>query len=335
MTSVATAPAGRTASAPAPNPLRRLILWLEEPAHPRLVCEISAAGVAAARLGGRRVLESHAFEPLEPDTVIPSPVEMNIANPAAVGAALNKALTRIGVQGSEFALIIPDEVVRVFLLQFETLPRKSSEAVPLLRFRLRKSVPFDTEDSSVSYSIQPAGPPSAPEGSVHVLAAIARQKIIRQYEELLESRQKRVAVVLSSTLAALPLVDDARPCLLARLCGSTLTTVIAHAGSLAVYRCTSMHGDADAISAQSVLDEVYPAVAYFQDTWGAGVAEVRLAGLGSRIEEFRAPLEAELQCRVAPVVPSAAVEGRLAGEERAQVDRRMEAVVGWMLFGEG
>jgi type IV pilus assembly protein PilM len=317
------------------NPLRRMVQWLEEPPHPRLVCEISASGVSAARLGGRRVIESHAFEPVEPDAVVASPVEMNIANPAMVGAALNKVLSKIGAQGSEFALIIPDEVVRVFLLQFESLPRKAAEAVPLLRFRLRKSVPFDTEDSSVSYSIQPAGPPSAPEGSIHVLAAIARQKIIRQYEELLEARQKRVAVVVSSTLASLPLVDDSRPCLLARLCGNTLTTVIVHAGSLAVYRCTSMHGTADTISAQSVLDEVYPAIAYFQDTWGTGVAEVRLAGLGLRTEEFRAPLEAELQCRVAPVVPSASVEGRLAGEERAQVDGRMEAIVGWMLFGEG
>ena len=317
-----------------PGALRRALRWVGDPPHPRLVCELSVAGVAAARLGKRRALESHAFEPLAPGVVSPSPVDLNLTDSAAIGAALDKALTRIGAQGSEFALIIPDEVVRVFLLQFESLPRRASEAVPLLRFRLRKSVPFDTEDSAVSYSVQPAGPPSAPEGSIHVLAAIARQKIIRQYEELLEARQKRVAVVLSSTLAALPLVDDARPALLARLCGNTLTTVIVHAGSMAVYRCTSLHGDPESITPQSFLDEVYPAVAYFQDTWSTGISEARLAGLGPRTDEVRPLLETELQCRVAPVVASAVLEGRPAGEERALIDSRMEAIAGWAVAGD-
>jgi len=327
--------ASASAAAPAarPGPLRRAFRWIQDAPHPRLACEISAAGVALARLGKHRALEAHAFEPLAPGAVVASPVDLNLSDPAAVGAALEKALTRIGAQGSEFALIVPDEVVRVFLLQFESLPRRAAEAVPLLRFRLRKSVPFDTEDSAVSYSVQPVGPPSAPAGSIHVLAAIARQKIIRQYEELLEARQKRVAVVLSSTLAALPLVDDARPALLARLCGSTLTTVIVHAGSMAVYRCTALHGDPESITPQGFLDEVYPAVAYFQDTWSTGISEVRLAGLGARADDVRALLETELECRVASVVASSALEGRPAGEERSLIDRRMEAIAGWAVAG--
>ena len=319
-----------------PGPLTRLVRWLGDPPHPHLVCELSVAGVAAARLAGRgrRALESHAFEAVPPGAVVPSPVELNLADPAAVGDVMDRVLARVGGHGTEFALIIPDEVVRVFLLQFEAFPKKPAEAVPLLRFRLRKSVPFETEESSVSYSLQPAGPPSAPIASVHVLAAIARQKIIRQYEELLEARHRRVGIVLSSTLAALPLVDDTRPALLARLAGNTLTTAIVRSGALAVYRCTALHVPAAAITPQNLLDEVYPSLAYFQDTWGQQVSEVRLAGFGSNTEEFRTQLESELHCRVMPVIASAALEDRLAGEERAQVDRVMEAAVGWLLHGQ-
>ena len=320
------------------GPLGRLVRWLGEPSHPHLVCEVSSAGVAAARLAGhgRRALESHAFEPVPPGAVAPSPVELNLADSAAVGSALDRVLARVAghAHSVEFALIIPDVVVRVFLLQFDAFPKSAAEAVPLLRFRLRKSVPFETEDSSVSYSIQPAGPPSAPAGSIHVLAAIARQKIIRQYEELLEARQKRVATVLSSTLAALPLVDDARPSLLARLAGNTLTTAIVRSGALAVYRCTALQAPPETLLPQNLLDEIYPSIAYYQDTWGAPVAEVRLAGFGARTEEFRGLLENELQFRVTPVIASAAMEGRLAGEERIQVDRVMEAAVGWMLHAQ-
>jgi type IV pilus assembly protein PilM len=315
------------------GPLGRIVRWFGEPPHPHLVCEVSAAGVAVARLAsrGRRALESHAFETVPPGAVVPSPVELNLTDSAAVGNALDRVLARVAAHGTEFALIIPDEVVRVFLLLFDSFPRSAAEAVPLLRFRLRKSVPFETEDSTVSYSLQPAAPPSAPAGSIHVLAAIARQKIIRQYEELLEARQRRVGIVLSSTLAALPLVDDSRPALLVRLAGNTLTTAIVRSGALAVYRCSALHVPAETVVPQTLLDEVYPSVAYFQDTWGEAVGEVRLAGFGSRTEEFRGPLEGELHCRVLPVIAAAALEGRLAGEERALVDRAMEAAVGWML----
>ena len=265
---------------------------------------------------------------------MPSPVELNLADPTAVGDVVDRVLARVGGHGTEFALIIPDEVVRVFLLQFETFPKSPAEAVPLLRFRLRKSVPFETEESSVSYSLQPAGPPSSPIASVHVLAAIARQKIIRQYEELLEARHRRVGIVLGSTLATLPLVDDAQPALLARLAGNTLTTAIVRSGALAVYRCTPLHLAEAAVSPQILLDEIYPSIAYFQDTWGEPIGEVRLAGFGASMEEFRGQLESELHCKVRPVVASAALEVRLAGEERSQVDRVMEAAVGWMLHGK-
>ncbi|HUK52622.1 MAG TPA: hypothetical protein VL099_04960 [Candidatus Binatia bacterium] len=329
MSSRATA---RTASV-SPGIFARFRRWLNQPPAPHLVCEFSAEGVSAARTagGGRRAFESHAFEPLPEGALVPSPVDLNLVEAGAVAGALGRVLSRVNAHGTEVALIIPDQAVRVFLLQFEAFPRRAEEAVPLLRFRLRKSVPFDSEDSCVSYSIQPAGPPGAAAGTVHILAAIAQRRIIRQYEDLLEARQKRAAVVISSTLAALPLVDDRRPTLLARQAGNTWTTLIASNGALAVYRCTQMPAAADSLAAQSLLDEIYPAAAYFQDTWNESVAEVRLAGFGAHAEEFRAPLEAELKCSVSPVVASAALEERLAGEARAQVDLRMDALVGWML----
>jgi type IV pilus assembly protein PilM len=326
---------GRFASAAAaPGPFGKFIRWIQEPPHPALVCEISAAGVAVARAGrGRLVFESQAFEPLPEGAVVPSPVELNVAQPATVEEALGRALERGHGHGhsGEVALVIPDQAVRVFLLQFDSFPKRQDEAVPLLRFRLRKSVPFDVEETSVSYMQQTTGPPSAPANAIHVLAGIARQKIIRQYEELLEGKGKRPGVVISSTLAALPLVDDSEPALLARLAGRTLTTVIVRAGALAVYRCTEMPGAAESLEPQSLLDEIYPAAAYYQDTWGESIAQVRLAGCGARFHEFSAAIESELRCRVTPVAAAAALDERLAGDARVLVDRQMDALVGWML----
>lgn len=328
MSSAAQIPAGVAGS-----PLDRLRRWLDHMPSPALACEIGSHGVAAARGARRRVsLEAHAFEALPPGAVVPSPVEPNIIDAPAVRAALERVLTRFNRHETEAALVVPDQVVRVFLLQFDNFPRSAEEAIPLLRWRLKKSVPFDVEDTVVSYTIQDSGPTA--QTGVHVLAAVARQRIVRQYEELLEGAGRTAGVVLSSTLAALPLVEDSTPSLLARLAGRTLTTVIVRRGVLAVYRCTEMPAEADALAPQALLDEIYPAAAYYHDTWGEPVGQARLAGFGGRYDEFRAAVERELGCKAAALSASAVLEERLAGEERARVDTVFDALVGWMLYRE-
>ncbi len=49
--------------------------------------------------------------------------------------------------------VVPDTAVRVFVLDFDSLPARASEAIPVLRFRLRKMVPFDVEHAGLSYQI--------------------------------------------------------------------------------------------------------------------------------------------------------------------------------------
>jgi len=295
--------------------------------HPSVACEISASHVAAAAWsGGRLGLDGFGLEPLPAGAVGVSPVEPNILDAGAVRGALERALNKVHARGREVALLLPDQVVRVFILHFDTFPRRGEDAIPLLRWRLKKSVPFDVEEAVVSYMTQPG----RKEG-VAVVAAIARQRIIRQYEEIVEAAGLTPGVVLGSTLAVLPLLDATRPALLARVTNRTLTTVITRGDVLCVYRCTELPAEAAALEPAALLEEIYPALAFYQDNWQESVQEVRLAGLGVRTDEFRRALEAELGCGVAPLVTSSAVETRLTGDAKSLVDRQLDSLVGWML----
>jgi type IV pilus assembly protein PilM len=305
----------------------RLNRWLDALPHPPIACEIAAGQVAAARWSRHGFsLQDFAVEPLPAGAVIPSPVESNIAAPEIVREKLGRIAERLQVRGHQAALLLPDPVVRVFLLHFDTFPKAAEEAVPLLRWRLKKSVPFDMEDTVVSFMRQPARGQG-----VDILAGVARQKLVRQYEELAESVGLAPGVVLSSTLATLPLLDDARPTLLARLAGTTFTTVIARGHLLCVYRCAELGAAAAHIEPQALLDEVYPAIAYYQDTWQEPVAQVRLAGLGARFDEFRRVLQGELNCGVAPLAPPDWLSERSPGDARALMDRQLDSLVGWMM----
>ena len=84
-----------------------------------------------------------------------------------------------------------------------------------------------------------------------------------------------------------------------------------------------------ALTPQILLDEIYPLAAYYQDSWSEGIATVRLAGLGERVNEFRAPLEAELRCPVGPLLGSQALDARLGDSLRPLIVRGLDALIGW------
>src|SRR5437879_13693250 len=68
-------------------------------------------------------------------------------------------------------------------------------------------------------------------------------RIVREYEMLVESAGMSPAVVMSSTLAALALLDDRRATMLARVSGSKMTTAIVRDGVLCGYRCSELASD--------------------------------------------------------------------------------------------
>jgi type IV pilus assembly protein PilM len=306
--------------------VRAVSQWLDVAPHPVVACEIATNYVAAARWTRGLGLEAFAVEPLPPGAIVPSPVETNILMVAEVRSAVGRAFSRLRGKGQVAAVLVPDPVVPVFVLHFDVFPRRRAEAEPLLRWRLKKSTPFEAEETIISFMRQ------APrEEGVDIVTALARLRIIREYEQLMQSVGLAPGVVLSSTLAALPLMEDHRSGLLARVAGRTLTTAIVREGILWNYRCIELPVDVLELSPQTLLDEIYPVTTYYQDSWKEDIAGVCLAGLGPRTDEFREPLERELKCPVASLLASAAGDGRMGGDQQPLADRDLDALVGWNL----
>ncbi len=305
--------------------VRRLARWLDSTPHPLIACEIAADYVAAARWTRTGTgLDGFAIEPLPPGAIVPTAVESNLIDASEVRTAVGRVFSRLRAKDEDVALLLPDSVIRVFVLHFDVFPRKSEEAIPILRWRLKKSVPFEAEETVISYMRQ-----SPRDDGVDIVTGLARLRIIREYESLVESVGMAPGVVMSSTLAAVPLLPDERPALLARVAGTTLTTAIVREGVLCGYRCTTLPSDARTVTPQALLDEIYPLAAYYQDFWSEGIAQVRLAGLSDRVGEFREPFEQELKCPVESLLVAAGEEGRIRSDENPLVERGMDALIGW------
>ena len=305
---------------------RHVARWLDAIPHPPVAMEISADRVAVARWGRSGSLDAFAVEPFPPGAVIPSAVETNLVNSGAAKNTVAKACDRLRTKVEDVALILPDPVIRVFVQHFEDFPRSPEEAIPLLRWKLKKSVPFEADETIISYFRQ------APrEAGVDIVTALARLRIIREYESLAEGVGLQPGVVLSSTLAALSLVGGNRPVLLARVSGPALTTAIVRSGLLCGYRCTELPAYGASLTPQMLLEEIFPVAAYYQDTWNEGISSVRIAGLGIRLGEFSGPMEREFHCEVKSLLNSAHSEGIIKDDARQLADRDLDGLVGWML----
>lgn len=306
--------------------VRRVARWLDAMPHVSLAIELAPDRVAAARWSRAGSLDGYAVESLPPGALVPSAVETNIVNSAAVKAAVTSVCERLRSRDEDVAMILPDTVIRVFVQHFEDFPRSAEEAVPMLRWKLKKSVPFEADETVISFMRQ------APrESGVEVVTSLARLRIIREYESLAEGAGLRPGVVLSSSLAAISLLEDEKPTLLARVSGSTLTTAIVRRGVLCGYRCTELPAYGANLTPQMLLEEIFPVAAYYQDTWQETIKSVRVAGLGTRLPEFIPPLEQEFGCEVRSLVSSAISDGRIKDDARPLADRELEGLIGWMM----
>ena len=120
-----------------------------------------------------RLLTAVARADLAEGAVAPGLKAGNVADTGAVTAAVRRALDggcgRRGGSGSrDVTLVVPDSAVRVLLLDFDQLPAKAAEALPVVRFRLKKLLPFDADDAMVSYQVM-----SSDEGTRCKVLAVA------------------------------------------------------------------------------------------------------------------------------------------------------------------
>ena len=309
------------------NPLvRRMAVWMDAMAHPSLAIEISFDRLAGVRFGRSGSIEDFVVESLPAGAILPSASEPNLVDVAKVKTALESVSKRLHGEDQDVTLLLPDPVIRVFVQHFDDFPRSPEEAIPMLRWKLKKSVPFAIDETIISYMRQ-----SPRENGVNVVTALARQTTVREYDAVAESVGLHAGVILNSSLAAIALLEGEAPALMARVSGAFLTTAIVQGGVLCAYRCVELSAQGKDLTPKMLLDEIFPVAAYYQDHWHAGVQSVHLAGLRERFPEFAGLLEQEFHCPVQSLLLSARSSGLLPEFASALVASELDGLAGWML----
>jgi type IV pilus assembly protein PilM len=209
--------------------------------------------------------------------------ETNIANKEATQAAVLDALNEAGFEGSEIAVVVPDDAVRIAFLTVEKLSKDPEEQQTFIRWKLKKTVPFDVDSSQIAFRILGR----RTDGSADMIVTLSPRAVIQEYENLFDSMDIHAGLVVPSTLAALNLfVPPPADSLFLKIAPGCITTTIFQHGRMQFYR---------RVVDASAYEAVYPTVMYYQDKLGGkALQQLVVCGYDADVRASLAELQDKL-----------------------------------------
>jgi type IV pilus assembly protein PilM len=280
--------------------------WTSPP--PAVGLEIGSSRVTAVNVAhaGDPVVTVCASEPLEPGALVASLTADNVVDREAVTRAVRSVLQQVG-SPRRVALVVPDAAAKVSMVRFDKVPEREADLAQMVRWQVRKAVPFPIESAQVGYAT--AGEPA--DGGREFVVVVMRRDVVEAYEALVEAAGAHPGLVdlASFNVVNVVLAADRRDAggvagdwLLVHLTPQTSTLTIVRDGHLAFYRnrLTDVQ--------EPLADLVHQTSMYYEDRLGGrGFARVVLSASSDALAvepgDVRHTLEQRLESRVELVDP--------------------------------
>jgi type IV pilus assembly protein PilM len=326
--------------------LNELKHWLFDPEPPGVGVEFRPEEVVIARFdeGGRGEMDLCLRAPIPSGVIDFSMLRPNLLEPEALAAFLKKLFDEAGVKGGRIGLTLPDMLARISVVELASAPRSRAEAIELLRFRLKKSLPFDAAEARLSYQVV-SGVPAMSVASPSFLTGIMHDEVATQYESLFADLGFHVGVIETSSLSLLKLWEPVVSSTLApdqdyfflNLEETYFTvSLVRNRSQLVLVRTVghrSASPDSEALDfrerpsyeAEGLLRELLPTFIYYQEKLGgSSLARVYYRSLRPDLGELAGVLEEQFDVPAEPFDLSRAVT---VGSQ-LKVDEPMATVVG-------
>ena len=271
--------------------LSRLSHLLKDP-PPEYAFELSEAGIAWARLSAHPLV---GFQPIEPGVVSVSPLRDNVLQADALTARARLIAPGNGARKPRrAALILPDYSARVSVLDFDSFPSDPTEQLSLVRFRIKKTVPFDVESAAIGFH-----PQTVTNGGkrVEVVAVVVALEVVARFEAAFRGAGFQTGMVTVSSLAALALAPADGMRVLVRISGRTLTVSVLNRGHLRLLRCVELDG----VNLDEILGILHPTFAYIEDELKGKPDAMLACGFGPMAAEMAARAQSDFGLAIEPL----------------------------------
>ena len=268
------------------------VTQLFRPQRPLWACEFTSRHLIVAGVNSsRKKLAAKGILTLSENAVAGSLLEKNIVDHGSVSEFLRELMGETGFKGHEIGVVIPDDSARISFITTETLPGSEEERTAFIRWKLKKTVPFEIDTAQIAYNIMGTRFDGENKGT-DLLVTLSPRSVIEEYESLMDELGYEAGFVIPSSLAALNLftVPDG-DVLFLKIAPGCIATTIFRNGQAEFYR---------KVAETPLFDAIYPTLMYYQDKLGgSGLTGVTVCGydmdLGSELSELQDRLHLPVQ----------------------------------------
>jgi type IV pilus assembly protein PilM len=248
---------------------------LVNPHYPDVGIEFSSDCIRLAVSGthrGKPVLVHLDREPLPPGAVDISPFKPNIQSLEPVATALKNLWSRNRSKASRISLLLQDRAALTFNVVLEHPAKSAADCLELIRFKLKKSVPFRIEDAQLTY-FNASGVPDHTASSLW--AVVLNHEVLNQYEQFVQSTVDAgcglidLATFNFMNLAHAEIRNSGlkdEDVFYVNLGRDSISVAISQKQNLMFFRSRSLESSRD--DWKTALEEIHPAMLYYVDKLG-------------------------------------------------------------------
>lgn len=269
---------------------------------PAVAVSIAPEQVTAVHLESGRngpLVRRHARLPLPPGAVTPAVQGTNLADPAAVAEALDGVLERLPRRPRRIGLLLPDAAAKVSMVRFASVPARAADLDSMLRWQVRKTVPFDVDEAQVDWM---PGRTTAG-GEQEFVTVLAHRAVVEEYERVCAAAGMHAGLVdllsfsLIEAAVACGATDPTADWLLVLVGGGSSTLAVVRDRHPLLFRTVA--------DGQPPGDLVHQTAMYYEDRLGgSGLSHALIAGNGGAqhgFEAIRRVIEGRLAIAVEPI----------------------------------
>ncbi len=166
-----------------------------KPRYPFLAAELNMKSLIMVKMRKEKEhwhLDNYTIKELSDSVIGHSIFHPDITSRETLISAFKELSLKMGLKPSSISIAIPDNIVRVSLLSLPEIPRSRKQLMEVIKWKLRKAIPFKIDEALISYQVLENG---AGHGEKVVLVSLMRLDTIRQYEDIFTSNDFKVGLV--------------------------------------------------------------------------------------------------------------------------------------------
>lgn len=272
------------------------------PKYPPVAVEVDRGQLTLVRVALRRrsrpVLESFRIQQAPEHAVGATIFKPNLGSLADLTRQARELFESSGTKPGKVSLILPDNLAKVSIVTLPERPATRKQLREMLRFKLRRSVPFRLEEAAISSWALPGPGPE-----LNLLVAVMLRSVVEQYEAAFEAAGARPGLVDLCTPSLFNLarpgiakaVSSGADAALLNCTRNYFTLMIVRADRVVFFRCKTYAGgeEADASGRLAVMArELTSSLSYYADKLGgSGVGTVFVRAVSPGLDEVVPVLE--------------------------------------------